>query len=100
MLITQTSYRHPTNRYRYNATGDEIESEEKRISTIDFLICDSCFWVASYFKTVYPLAKCPACNKDALKSLPISLCRLYALTNNKVQPHYLSSLSSDFWVRR
>lgn len=46
----------------------------KRVLGIEFLMCNSCFWCASYyhFSSSYNrLAKCPACNSFRLESMPL-----------------------------
>jgi hypothetical protein len=64
----------------------KIKAEEKAIMTknemppkVDFLICQSCFWCASYISppiyrrmTEETIAKCPSCIRGNVESLPIA----------------------------
>jgi hypothetical protein len=36
-----------------------------------FLICESCFWCASYFKNQTTFLKCPLCYKGKIECMPI-----------------------------
>ena len=36
-----------------------------------FLICESCFWCASYFKNQTTFPKCPLCHKGKIECMPI-----------------------------
>jgi hypothetical protein len=58
---------------------DNISSRKTRISDIHFLLCQSCFWCASYTSpflykrmTKETITKCPSCNEENLESLPIT----------------------------
>jgi hypothetical protein len=59
---------------------DDIKREYAGISDkIYFLICQSCFWCASYIYTQYYLrntekiiTKCPSCIADDIESIPIA----------------------------
>jgi len=59
---------------------DDIKREYAGISDkIYFLICQSCFWCASYIYTQYYLrntekiiTKYPSCNADNIESIPIA----------------------------
>jgi hypothetical protein len=45
------------------------ETSDKRL--LHFLICDSCFWCASYIRRDASIIKCPSCN-CIIESIPIS----------------------------
>jgi hypothetical protein len=45
------------------------ETSDKRL--LHFLICDSCFWCASYIRRDDSTIKCPSCN-CVVESMPIS----------------------------
>jgi hypothetical protein len=36
-----------------------------------FLICESCFWCASYFKSQSTFHKCPLCHEGKIECMPI-----------------------------
>ena len=45
-------------------------SSNKRI---DFLLCQSCFWCASYFNfNELSIISCPLCHSDHIEQLPVS----------------------------
>jgi hypothetical protein len=67
--------------------AEDIESSQENVimtkigasRRIDFLICQSCFWCASYISsliyeemTEQPIAKCPSCSEGDVESLPIA----------------------------
>jgi hypothetical protein len=47
-----------------------------RISEINFIICQSCFWCASYISTTLStpdsITKCPSCIEGNIESIPIA----------------------------
>ena len=45
-----------------------------RIKKIDFLLCNSCFWCASYLnsRTSFIVVQCPMCQENAVEWIPIS----------------------------
>ena len=46
-----------------------IEGSDK----INFLLCESCFWCASYFNNYrMVVTKCPICGNKKIESMPIS----------------------------
>jgi hypothetical protein len=59
---------------------DTISGRKTRISDeIYFLLCQSCFWCASYASpflykrmTKETITKCPSCNEENIESLPIA----------------------------
>lgn len=58
----------------------EIISKEHEVTQrINFLLCESCFWCASYF-SIYRevVTKCPICGNDNVESLPISHNEVYS----------------------
>ena len=58
--------------------GHHWPNSNNRISAnIYFLLCESCFWSASYLSTSYnnmkdPITYCPLCNTEKIESMPIS----------------------------
>ena len=50
---------------------------------IIFLICQSCFWCASYFNYVEVVNRCPTCDSNNLESLPISKGEFYTFSHNR-----------------
>ncbi len=51
---------------------------------IDFLICNSCFWCASYLNLENSLipSQCPSCKKKGIEYLPISVNDAYSFDYN------------------
>ncbi|MFL6379248.1 MAG: hypothetical protein ACJ72R_17560 [Nitrososphaeraceae archaeon] len=53
-----------------NHDGDDKKELSKRIH---FLLCESCFWCASYISSKsVSVAKCPNCNNNKIEWMPIS----------------------------
>ena len=48
----------------------EASGEKKRISGVDFLICDKCFWCASLLKSGYE-SKCMSCGSPIISAIPV-----------------------------
>jgi hypothetical protein len=49
---------------------------------IDFLLCPSCFWCASYFNYSEIVTRCPTCDNDKPESLPVSVDELYTFSHD------------------
>lgn len=46
---------------------------KKNVKEIVFLLCESCFWCASYFvNKKFVLAGCPGCKSDKIQFLPLA----------------------------
>jgi hypothetical protein len=65
--------------YKETNQGNTIGIKTGILDKIDFLICQSCFWCASYISpriyngmTEQTIAKCPACTRGNVESLPIA----------------------------
>jgi len=57
-----------------------------------FLICNSCFWCASYLDgDFYKIEYCPTCGDNRLEFIPISQTESYSLNFDR------SGLSMEFW---
>jgi hypothetical protein len=52
-------------------------------SRIDFVLCSSCFWCASYFNCSGGVTNCPTCNSDNIESLPISNGEFYTFSHDR-----------------
>ena len=50
---------------------------------IDFLLCPSCFWCASYFNYIEVATRCPTCGSDNIESLPISNGEFYTFSHSR-----------------
>jgi hypothetical protein len=63
------------------AQGDRASSVIKKI---DFLICNSCFWCATYLNMKNSLIpfQCPSCKKKAIECMPISVNDAYSFDYN------------------
>jgi hypothetical protein len=49
-------------------------SESKKYGSVDsiFILCESCYWCATYFdKTRVPNNKCPICGNTSISTFPI-----------------------------
>ena len=60
-------------------------SSSKKVLDIEFLLCNSCFWCASYYRNSSDknrITKCPACYSDELESMPISSREVYKFDYN------------------
>ena len=63
--------------------GLEHGSEtDRHPNTIDFLLCPSCFWCASYFNYSKVAIRCPTCSSDNVESMPISNDELYTYSHD------------------
>jgi hypothetical protein len=62
-----------------NHDGDDKKELSKQIH---FLLCESCFWCASYLSSKsVSIAKCPSCHSNKMKWMPISKVDLDKLTH-------------------
>ena len=56
-----------------NIKPDIISKEIEVSDKINFLLCESCFWCASYFNNYREVATdCPICGNKKMASMPIS----------------------------
>lgn len=53
---------------------------------IDFLLCNSCFWCASYLnmRGGLGLTECPSCNENKIELMPLSANDVYLFDYNQV----------------
>src|SRR5688500_2153046 len=63
----------PETTYRKTEFGDNI----------NFLVCGSCFWCASYFNYTEKVTGCPKCGNDNVESLPIANGEAYTYSHNR-----------------
>ena len=50
---------------------------------VDFLLCPSCFWCASYFNSgEVSTIRCPMCYSDRIDQLPVSLSSTTGMLNS------------------
>lgn len=56
------------------------------IKKIDFLLCNSCFWCASYLNlgSSFIVPQCPSCKENAIEWMPISTNDAYSFDYNPV----------------
>ena len=60
-----------------NNNGDDKKELSKQIH---FLLCESCFWCASYLSSKsVSVAKCPNCHDNKIRWMPISNINIYKL---------------------
>jgi hypothetical protein len=50
---------------------------------IQFLLCQSCFWCASYFNYSEVVTRCPTCDSNNIESLPISNSEFYKFSHDR-----------------
>ena len=57
-----------------------------RISNkIDFLLCNSCFWCASYLNLrSFGVIDCPSCDENTIERMPLSANDVYSFDYNRV----------------
>ena len=69
------------------ASNEKTSSPIARISNkIDFLVCNSCFWCASYLnlRSSFIVVQCPLCKENAIEWIPISANDAYSFDYNPV----------------
>ena len=68
---------------RSNRTQDNSKTTPI-IKKIDFLLCNSCFWCASYLNLENGLIpfQCPSCKENVLEWMPISVNDAYSFDYN------------------
>jgi hypothetical protein len=61
-------------------------SPTARISKkIDFLLCNSCFWCASYLNlSNFGVIECPSCKEGTIERMPLSANDVYLFDYNRV----------------
>ena len=59
-------------------------NQENEVSDkINFLLCESCFWCASYFNNnMKVVTKCPICGNGNIESMPISHDEVYTFNHD------------------
>ena len=73
----------PSDFYFPNIKPDIISKEIEVSDKINFLLCESCFWCASYFNNYKKaVTKCPTCGNDNVESMPISHDEVYTISHN------------------
>ena len=73
-----------------NIKPDIISKEIEVSDKINFLLCESCFWCASYFNSYRKeVGKCPTCSRGNVESMPISNDDIY--TFNYDPKHVLTT---------
>ncbi|MGC1932690.1 MAG: hypothetical protein WA667_27265 [Candidatus Nitrosopolaris sp.] len=71
-----------TSQNEHKETIARIKKKDESISRRCFLICQTCFWCASYIDITgnmdeLPYKACPTCNDNRIESLPISYDERY-----------------------
>lgn len=69
----------PKGNLSVNIEPELVPENDDIIKKILFLICDSCFWCASYYDTsnLNKVTKCPCCDNNSIESIPISHNEVY-----------------------
>ena len=68
----------PTDFPSYRINPEIISKENEVTERINFLLCESCFWCASYFNCYRKeVSKCPTCGRANVESMPISHDEIY-----------------------
>ena len=52
---------------------------------IDFVLCSSCFWCATYLNYKGVVIRCPRCGSDSVESLPILNGEVYTFSHNRTR---------------
>jgi hypothetical protein len=72
---------------RNNRVVNFIGSKTRISNDIHFIMCQSCFWCASYINRSRLLMsidnKCPLCHDSRIESMPISYDEIYRLNYNR-----------------
>jgi len=76
ILQTEGKTQETSQKMNQDAAAAQIKEDEP-ISRRYFMICQTCFWCASYIDIManmedFPYKACPACNDNRIESLPIS----------------------------
>ena len=80
----------PTDFPSYGINPEIISKENEVTERINFLLCESCFWCASYFNSYRKeVGKCPTCSRGNVESMPISNDDIY--TFNYDPKHVLTT---------
>jgi hypothetical protein len=81
MSSAETIY-HPLS--KNNSLHDD--GNNSRIKKIDFLLCNSCLWCASYLnlRSSFIVVQCPSCNENTIEWIPISANDAYSFDYNPV----------------
>ncbi len=67
-------------RSRLNSKNNNPDDKKEVYRQIHFLLCESCFWCASYLSSKsVSVAKCPNCHNRRVNWMPISKVNLYKL---------------------
>jgi len=92
MPFAEIIYPSPEDTIRHVTTA--LASYEKtgastigRISKkIDFLLCNSCFWCASYLnlRSGFGVIECPSCKENTIERMPLSANDVYLFDYNRV----------------
>jgi len=92
MSFAEIIYPSPEDTIRHVTTA--LASNEKmgastiaRISKkIDFLLCNSCFWCASYLnlRSSFVVIECPSCKENTIEWMPLSANDVYLFDYNRV----------------
>ena len=62
----------------------EIATKKKDLgNNISFLLCEACYWCASYFNSDTTLTRCPKCGNDNVESMPIANGEVYTFSHNR-----------------
>jgi rubrerythrin len=89
MSIVESMYASSEATIRY-ATAAVVtngkQSPVARISKkIDFLLCNSCFWCASYLNMRdYADIECPSCKQNTIEWMPLCANDVYSFDHNRV----------------
>ena len=83
---------HYNSKSKYVADPEVYICKDRRLY---FLLCESCFWCATYLNSDIIVAKCPLCKDSRVESLPILYYEKYELgydsSKHSSQPNSLSS---------
>jgi hypothetical protein len=78
-----------------NNNNHDGDDKKELFKQIHFLLCESCFWCASYLSSKsVSVAKCPNCYNNKIEWMPISKVDLDKLTKEGASaPYYTTQVS-------
>jgi predicted RNA-binding Zn-ribbon protein involved in translation (DUF1610 family) len=86
MPFAEIIYRSPEDTIRQVTTALGASTIGKISKKIDFLLCNSCFWCASYLnlRSGFGVIECPSCKENTIERMPLSANDVYLFDYNRV----------------
>jgi hypothetical protein len=78
---------------RSKVDNNDIDDKKEVSRQTHFLLCQSCFWCASYLSSKsVSIAKCPNCYNNRIQWMPISKVNFYKLGYNPKKGDHLCTI--------